>query len=54
MIAETPAVIMEKRQGNKRMDLDAVMAKIHARVETLQKSVVFREHGTNLLTILDT
>ena len=27
MIAETLAV-MEKRQGNKRMDLDAVMAKI--------------------------
>lgn len=53
LIAETCTAILEKRQGNKRLDIVAVKAKIRARVETLQKSSSYRSNGTNLLTMMD-
>jgi len=52
LIAETLAIILDKRQANKRMDMDTVKAKISARAETLQKSSSSRANGTNLLAML--
>ena len=46
-IAETLSIVWEKRQGNKKAELEAVKAVICARAETLKKSARFGPNGTN-------
>ena len=52
LVAESLSIVWEKRQGNKRMELDHVKARIRARAETLQKSKLYGANGTNLLAML--
>ena len=53
LTAETCSIVWEKRQSNKRMEVNSVKATIRARVESLQKSARFGSNGTNLLAMIE-
>ena len=53
LTAETCSIVWEKRQSNKRMEVNSVKATIRARVESLQKSACFGSNGTNLLAMIE-